>query len=237
MTNAEMFSGSKFGNKMNHLLSRPSGHEYLESWQKRALDITGSVLLIPIVAPIIAGSALVVILEDGLPGVIAIDVVGKGRKNFGLYKLRTMNVGGNQEKNPLHEVCFHKSSNDPRVTRAGRIFRKLSIDELPQLINILRGEMSLVGDRPMFKERVDKLGSVEKLSDLYEPWIKTLDHKKPGLLGLLTFKGRSSLDETEQGTRNRLRYEAFYAHHASLGFDLKIIAETIKTILSGNGGC
>ena len=234
----EHLSRSKFfdqlGRRLKSLLY-PTGEEYLHSWQKRTLDMVGSIVLFPVAAPLVAGSAMAIKLEDGGPVFIALNVSGQDNEQFGLYKLRSMSLKDDENDQPSRNVLFHKREGDSRVTRVGRFIRKWSIDELPQLFNILKGELSLVGNRPMFQERVEALGDVEKLKDLYPKWIQTLSIAKPGAAGLATSRGRALLDQTEKGLRRRLRYETFYITHASLGFDIMLFADTVRVVLSRRG--
>lgn len=225
---------NQIGGRLKSLLY-PVGEEYLHSWQKRTLDVVGSIILFPVAMPLMVGSAMAIKLEDGGSAFIALNVGGQNNEKFGLYKLRSMRLKDGENDQNSSDVLFHKKEDDPRVTRVGRFTREWSIDELPQLLNIMKGELSLVGNRPMFQERTETLGDVEKLKDLYPKWIQALSIAKPGAAGLATSRGRALLDQTEQGLRRRLRYETFYVTHASLGFDIMLLADTVKTVLSRRG--
>lgn len=213
----------------------PVGEAYLNSPQKRAMDIIGSIALLPLASLSIAGAGLVIKLKDGGPIFFITNAVGKGGENFSMFKLRSMATLDKQNEEVTDVERFWTKKNDPRVTKVGKFIRQWSIDELPQLINILRGEMSLVGNRPMIKERIDHLSTVSKLQDLYPRWIETYVMAQPGAFGLAVSRGRHLLDQTEQGHRNRMRYDTFYITHASLGFDIKIVAEGIQAALSRYG--
>lgn len=232
LSRSEFFD--QLGRRLKSLLY-PTGEEYLHSWQKRTLDVVGSVVLFPVAMPLMVGSAMAIKLEDGGPAFIALNVGGQNNEEFDLYKLRSMSLKDGENDQNSSDVLFHKKEDNSRVTRVGRFIRKWSIDELPQLLNIVREELSLVGNRPMFQERIEALGNVEKLKDLYPKWIQTLSIAKPGAAGLATSRGRALLDQTEQGLRRRLRYEIFYVTHASLGFDIMLLADTVKTVLSRRG--
>lgn len=232
LSRSELFD--QLGRRLKSLLY-PTGEKYLHSWQKRTLDVIGSIVLFPVVTPLVVGSAMAIKLEDGGPAFIALKVGGQNNEEFGLYKLRSMSLKDGENNQNSSDVLFHKKEDDPRVTKVGRFIRKWSIDELPQLLNIVKGELSLVGNRPMFQERIEVLGDVEKLEDLYPKWIQTLVIAKPGAAGLVTSRGRALLDQTEQGLRRRLRYETFYVTHASLGFDIMLLVDTVKTVLSRRG--
>jgi lipopolysaccharide/colanic/teichoic acid biosynthesis glycosyltransferase len=122
-------------------------------------------------------------------------------------------------KNERHGAAF-KMKNDPRVTRVGRWLRKTSLDELPQLWNVLRGEMSLVGPRPAVPEEVAE----------YEPWHKRRFEVQPGITGLWQATGRSDTSFDEM-----VRLDIYYAEHWSLGLDLRILLLTIPAVISGRG--
>lgn len=213
----------------------PVGEAYLNSPQKRVSDVIGSIALMPLASPIIACAATAIKLEGGGPIFFITRVPGRKREKFGMIKLRTMVSASQSTEGARGNQLFWPKEKNPRITPVGGILREWTMDELPQLINVLRGEMSLVGNRPMFEERINHLGTIDELSDLYPGWVKTYDIAKPGGAGLATARGRGLLDQTPAGLRRRLRYETFYVPHASLGFDLKIIFETMKAVLSRRG--
>ena len=212
----------------------PVGEAYLKSPQKRGLDILGSIILFPFTTPFIAGAAAAIKLEDRGQVFYFAHVVGKGKEKFGMFKLRSMKESQGRNNGRSANSSWTKL-NDQRITNVGKFIRQWSIDELPQLVNILHGEMSLIGNRPMFQERIEHLSSVPQLRDLYPTWIQTYKIAKPGAAGLAVSRGRHSLDETVHGHRNRMRYDIFYITHASLGFDLKLIIDTTEAALSRRG--
>lgn len=213
----------------------PVGEDYLNSRRKRALDILGSVIIAPFaIGPVIVSAAFIK-LEDQGPIFYIAKVVDKQNEEFGMIKLRTMKPTQSSIEEETGLVIFTKDLEDYRITKAGRFIRQWSIDELPQLVNILSGEMSLVGNRPMFRKRMENLASVEKLRDLYPKWIKAYSLAKSGAAGLATARGRALLDQSEQGLRRRLRYETFYIKHASLCFDVQILFETLISAITRRG--
>jgi len=191
---------------------------------KRAMDLAISILLLPIVLPLGILIAILIFLDS--PGsVIFVQYrTGIGGKRFRMYKFRTMVANAEELKTQLshlNELTLpdFKITNDPRVTRIGRFLRKTSLDELPQIINILKGDMSLVGPRPTsFGAETYSLKHTERLEVV------------PGLTGLWQIKGRSDLDFDE---RSRLDIE--YIENQSLWLDIKILVLTIGAVLSKKG--
>lgn len=193
---------------------------------KRVIDILGSiiglVLLIPIT--IIVGGALK--LEDWRAPIFFVqERVGKNQKIFHMFKFRSMEVDAEDKLEsllPFNEVegAMFKMKNDPRVTKVGKFIRKTSIDELPQFINVLLGDMSLVGPRPPLMREVEKYDEVALNRLLI----------KPGCTGLWQISGRN-----EVGFRDMLDLDLDYIGHLSLKNDLKILFKTIKIIILPNG--
>lgn len=155
--------------------------------------------------------------------------IGKDGKLFNFYKFRTMIIGADEylfkylEENPEAKEEYRlnkKLNNDPRITKVGRIIRKYSIDELPQLINVLKGDMSLIGNRPYLpREKVDMM-------KYYSDIVKT----KPGLTGYWQVSGRS--DTTFE---KRMKLESYYSNNCSLRMDIKIFFKTFKVVLGHKG--
>lgn len=192
---------------------------------KRALDIaiSGAILLcaLPFLVPI----AIAIVLDDRGAVFHRRHVVGKGGKAFYAYKLRTMVENSDDivahDKELVEEFkSNHKLRRDPRVTRFGQILRKTSIDELPQLFNVLKGEMSLVGPRMISFPELAKFG----------PWQEKILEVKPGITGLWQVSGRSDLDYDD-----RVRLNVYYVDNRSILLDLKILAKTIPAVLSARG--
>jgi exopolysaccharide biosynthesis polyprenyl glycosylphosphotransferase len=208
---------------------RPSG---VELAAKRLVDIAVSVVVLTLTAPIFAAIALWIRLDDGESPFFRQERVGLRGKLFSICKFRTMSSapmaaehthlrllqGG--ETAIADAVRELKDSSTARITRPGRFLRKTSLDELPQLFNVLRGEMSLVGPRPLQAYEVDAL----------EPWQAPRQDVLPGVTGLWQILGRSDLDWHE-----RQQLDFSYAHSWSLSTDLRILAETIPAVFSRRG--
>ena len=189
---------------------------------KRILDVilslTGIILFLPF-APIIA-----VMIKLDSPGPVLFKQlrVGVGEKTFHLYKFRTMRQDA--EKN---SGAVWATEDDPRITRVGRFLRKSRLDEVPQLFNVLRGDMSFVGPRPERPEFVNKLN--ERV-----PYYATRHTVKPGVTGWAQVKYPDGA--SEEDALEKLRYDLFYIKNYSLLLDLVIILETVKVVLFGRGG-
>ncbi len=192
---------------------------------KRVLDLgVGSVAFL-LAAPLIALAAIAIKADSRGPVFHRAVRVGRGGRKFIFLKLRSMQVGAEELRGLLlhlnqAEGPAFKLHNDPRVTRVGRLLRKLSLDELPQLLHVLQGHMSLVGPRPPFPEEVER----------YEPWMLRRLSVRPGLTCLWQVRGRSDLGFTEW-----MRLDLEYVDRLSLGLDLEILARTIPAVLSAKG--
>ena len=198
---------------------------------KRLIDIVaGSVGLI-ILIPITIVLYIVNIFADESKGPLFYDQlrVGKNGKYFKIYKFRTMIVGADEilekylEENEEARKEFEetqKLSNDPRITKLGRILRKTSLDEFPQFINVLKGDMSLIGPRPLVKGELDAHNGNH---EIYES-------VKPGISGWWAANGRSDLSYDE-----RLKLEYYYAENFSLWLDIKCVFKTIVSVIRKEG--
>ena len=180
---------------------------------KRAVDLVGAGLGLAVAAPVIGIAALAIKLDDGGPVFYRQRRVGRNGEEFDLVKLRTM-IPGAEAQGAGWAVDYA----DPRITRAGRVLRRLSIDELPQLWNVLRGEMSLVGPRPTLAYQVEQ----------YSPRQRRRLDVKPGLTGWAQVNGRAKLLWTD-----RIELDLWYVEHRSAWLDLKIIARTPRVMFSG----
>ena len=192
---------------------------------KRAFDLVVGTLIGILVAPILAIAALAIRLEDGGPVIYRNRRVGVEEHEFTCFKLRTMRSGAEHEQGALEEANeadgpLFKIREDPRVTRVGRVLRRLSIDELPQLWNVLRGEMSLVGPRPLPRRDYERLDNLHKKRYLV----------LPGLTGLWQVSGRSDLSFDEL-----VRLDFYYIETWSIWLDLTIMARTIPVVLGRRG--
>ena len=192
---------------------------------KRIVDALIAAVTMLALSPFWALFALLIKLDSPGPVYFRQTRLGKGGKPFTAYKFRSMGekaeaeLASLMEKNEADGPIF-KIKNDPRITKVGRVLRRTSLDELPQLINVLKGEMSLVGPRPPLPSEVEQ----------YEPWhLKRLD-AAPGLTGLWQVSGRSELPFDEM-----VMLDIYYIENWSLGMDIKIILRTIPAVISGKG--
>ncbi len=206
------------------LLDKPLGRV-----SKRTLDIIGASLLLLLVAPVIAFFAILVRIQDGEKAIFWQPRIGAGGKTFNCFKLRSMVPNaGDRLKEILAEdaelraewEATQKLENDPRITQIGHFLRKSSIDELPQLFNILRGDMSLVGPRPIVQNEVEKYGK------FFHDYVSV----QPGLTGLWQVKGRSDTTYPE-----RVALDVEYARTLSFWGDIKIMLATIPAVLFSKG--
>jgi lipopolysaccharide/colanic/teichoic acid biosynthesis glycosyltransferase len=194
------------------------------SAKKRALDLAVCLVLLPIALPILLACALLVKLTSKGPVLFVQERTGLGGNRFNILKFRTMvpdaaNLKKGLESENLMGGPDFKLAEDPRVTRAGIFLRKTSLDEAPQLWNILRGDMSLVGPRPTsFTVQTYDLWHTERLEAV------------PGLTGLWQIAGRGEIDFD-----NRVRLDIAYVRNRSLPLDLAILARTIPAVLSQRG--
>lgn len=192
---------------------------------KRALDIVGSLIGLVVLSPLLLVIAILIKLDSSGPVLFRQLRVGKDGKQFMFYKLRSMVEDAEQLKSKvLHlnelEGPVFKISDDPRITGIGRAIRKTSIDELPQLLNVFRGEMSLVGPRPALPSEVDK----------YESWQRQKLCVLPGITCLWQISGRNHIGFTEW-----MRLDIEYIKRQSLGLDFKILVRTLPAVLSRKG--
>jgi len=188
---------------------------------KRALDIVVSSLGLLLAAPLALITAIAIKLDSSGPVLYCQERVGADEKPFVLYKFRSMQCDAEAATGPQWAA-----KDDPRVTRVGRIMRKLRIDEIPQLMNVLNGEMSLVGPRP---ERPFFVSQLKEQIPYYELRFTV----KPGITGWAQISyqyGDSEDDATE-----KLQFDLYYTKHMSAIFDLQILFETVKVVLLGKG--
>ena len=192
---------------------------------KRAFDIAVAGLGTILVSPLLLALAVAVKTTSSGPVLYRQTRVGQRGRPFTMLKFRTMHVGADSMVDSLRqehgvEGLMFKMANDPRVTRIGRILRKYSLDELPQLINVIKGEMSLVGPRPPLPEEVTR----------YEDWQFDRLEAPPGISGLWQVSGRSDLSFDDC-----VRLDLFYIENWSLAYDLYILAKTVPVLLSKRG--
>lgn len=191
---------------------------------KRIFDFTFSLLALILLIPVFVIIAIAIKLDDGGPVFYVSNRVGKDGKIFGVYKFRSMVLNADQliqsftpEQKKEFENNF-KIQNDPRITKIGRFIRKTSLDELPQLLNILKGDMSFVGPRPVTKCE----------TELYGKYKDILLSVRPGLTGFWAANGRSNITY-----RRRKAMEIYYVKNQSLMLDLKILLKTILVVFTG----
>lgn len=185
---------------------------------KRVIDILGALLLLPFVLLEIIILAPIIWLTDKGPVFYNANRAGKGYKPYKMFKLRSMYVNSPDLKNP--DGSTFNSDNDPRVTPIGRIMRKTSLDEFPQFLNVLLGDMSFVGPRP-------KLYNPErKLEDMHETYRKSYS-VKPGITGYAQAYYRNSITQDE-----KFYWDAYYADHVTLWMDIKILFQTVWSVIA-----
>ena len=191
---------------------------------KRLLDVLLSVATLALALPILVLCAISIKLDSPGPVLLRQERTGKGGRRFKMYKLRTMVRDAEELKAKymhLNELSYpdFKISDDPRFTRLGRILRKTSLDELPQIFNVLRGQMTLVGPRP-----------TSFSADTYTLWHTARLEITPGITGLWQVSGRSEL-----GFDERLRLDIAYIRNRSLSLDIQIVFRTVGAVISGRG--
>jgi Undecaprenyl-phosphate galactose phosphotransferase WbaP len=196
---------------------------------KRLVDLSVSLAAIVFGAPLLAGIILAIKLTDGGPVFFGHTRIGQHGRRFKTWKFRTMRVGADAllrehlARNPAAQIEWeetHKLRHDPRVTRVGRFLRRTSLDELPQLWNVLRGEMSLVGPRPIVDDEVWRYGDV----------IQLYAAVKPGITGLWQASGRTDLSYDD-----RVLLDQFYVRHWSPWLDVFVLAKTVVALLCREG--
>lgn len=197
----------------------------IDAFLKRALDCVGAAAGLIVLSPLMLLCALLIRLDSPGPILHRRMVVGQGGRRFGAFKFRTMVTDADRvlKANPvLFEVWKRdgKLPDDPRITRVGRVLRRTSIDELPQLFNVLRGEMSLVGPRMITMEELAQFGS----------WRHNLLTVKPGMTGLWQVRGRSTLSYAE-----RVTLDMDYIRNYSIWVDIRLLAQTLPAIVRGHG--
>lgn len=192
---------------------------------KRGVDLTAATTLLVLLAPVFLALAVLVRCTSRGPAFYGQTRVGRGGREFTVWKFRSMHTDAPRllaalaDRNEATGPLF-KMRDDPRVTRCGRWMRRLSLDELPQLINVVAGQMSLVGPRPALPAEVAG----------YEPHVHRRHLVRPGLTGLWQVSGRSDLD-WEEAVRLDLRY----VDHWSVRLELSIVLRTLPAVLGGRG--
>jgi len=191
---------------------------------KRLFDVVASVALLPLVLPLLALCYLAVRLDSPGPAVFTQLRTGLHGARFRMLKFRTMVQNAEELKASLQHLNIlpppdFKIIDDPRITRVGKFLRKTSLDELPQILNVIRGDMSLVGPRP-----------TSFAASTYDLWHTERLEVKPGITGLWQVNGRNSMTFDE-----RLRLDIDYVRNMSFALDVKILAQTVTSVASGAG--
>jgi lipopolysaccharide/colanic/teichoic acid biosynthesis glycosyltransferase len=181
----------------------------------RALDVVLAAALLVVTSPVLALAALAIRLETHGPVFYRQQRVGRGGEPFQLWKLRTMVPGAESLGAGLYVL-----EGDPRITRIGRLLRRFSLDELPNLVNVLKGDMAIVGPRPTVQEQVDRYTDRQR---------RRLE-VKPGITGWAQIKGRTSLLWPE-----RIELDVWYVENRSLRLDLRILLKTARMLATGHG--
>ncbi|HPI59033.1 TIGR03013 family XrtA/PEP-CTERM system glycosyltransferase [Zoogloea sp.] len=201
------------------------GEGFRQGWSrtlvKRIFDIVASLILLILAAPVMVLAALLIVIEDGAPVFYRQERVGLGGRLFKVTKFRSMRRDAERDGKPRWA-----SANDDRVTRIGRFIRKVRIDELPQLFNVLKGDMSLVGPRPERPFFVDQL-----TRDI--PFYAVRHCVKPGVTGWaqVRYQYGSSVDDAI----NKLQYDLYYVKNHTLFLDTVVLFETVRVVLTGDG--
>lgn len=206
-----------------------SGHPAIGGYIKRTFDVIAAVLALLVLSPLFAILAILVKLSDKGPVFYGHTRVGRSGESFKCLKFRTMRTDGNAvlaqylAENPeavAEWEATRKLQNDPRVTVVGKVLRKLSLDELPQVINIMRGDMSIVGPRPVVSDELA----------LYGPAAVYYLKSRPGLTGLWQVSGRNDVSYD-----SRVAFDTHYVENWSFITDLAIILRTVPAVLASRG--
>ena len=207
------------------LFVRRTGINRAQRALKRTIDITGAFLGLIVLAPVFAAFALWITRDSHGPVFFGQVRSGQDGDEFTVWKFRTMVADAEARKVELEHLSegpglLFKLKDDPRVTKAGRFLRRYSLDELPQLWNVLRGEMSLVGPRPALPSEVEQ----------YDDWVRNRLQVKPGMTGLWQVSGR-----TDTSFADYVRYDLFYIQNWSLSLDLWILWRTLRAVTTAEG--
>lgn len=206
--------------------------ERMKSMTKRAFDIVGALIGILITAPITIAAAIAILIEDGRPVFFKQKrALAEGKPEIEVLKFRSMKKDAEMEQEELYKVNKRTGGlffieDDPRVTRVGRILRKFSIDEIPQFLKVLTGEMSLVGPRPLSMADLKNISPDNRMSGYYE----LRSNAKPGVTGLWQISGRREVSFKEM-----VLLDLYYIENKSIMFDIEILFATLYVVLMGKG--
>jgi len=197
------------------------------SFLKRTIDIIGSLCGLILLSPVLIITGILIKLESKGPIIFVQKRVGINGQEFNMYKFRSMIVNAEElkeklkDKNEMSGPMF-KIKDDPRITKVGKFIRKTSIDELPQLINILKGDMSLVGPRPSLPKEVEE----------FEPWMRKRLEVKPGLTCYWQVSGRNNID-----FENWMKLDIKYVEERNIILDIKLIFKTFFVLFGDKNAC
>lgn len=206
-----------------------SFNEVTYSFLKRTLDITASATALLLLSPVFLVTSLAIRKDSDGPAMFTQKRIGKDGKLFEIYKFRTMvpdadkklfELLENDEEAAKEYKLNKKLKNDPRITKVGNFLRKTSIDELPQLINVLKGDMSLVGPRPYLPREIDDM----------EGYYEDIIESKPGITGLWQVSGRSNTTFEE-----RMEFDLEYNENKSFMYDMGLLFKTVGSVVKGEG--
>lgn len=213
-------------NKRIHIDEQYLNHQYTYRTVKRIFDIVAAAIALVILSPIFLIIAICIKVDDPHGPVFYSQVrVGKDERHFRMFKFRSMVTNADEllvklkSKNEVGGAMF-KMKNDPRITRVGRVIRKYSLDELPQLVNVVGGSMSIVGPRPPLVSEVAEYTAYDKQRLMV----------KPGATGMWQVGGRNDVDFDEM-----VKLDLTYIQKRSVWLDLKIMFETVKVMIRPNG--
>ena len=218
-----------FDQKLVLLRTRNNMASWLNRLYKELLDLAGALFGLLLFLPIYLLLSVLIYIDSPGPILFSHRRVGRGGREFGCYKFRTMVPDAHAKLQQFladHPECLQeweetfKLKDDPRITRLGRLLRKTSLDELPQFLNVLKGEMSLCGPRPIVQDEVRKYGKF--IEDYYLV--------KPGITGLWQVSGRNDISYDD-----RVRIDSWYVRNWSVWLDLVILLKTVRYVLSGKG--
>lgn len=216
-------------NKVLEQKEKKTFNEITYSFLKRTVDITASAAALLLLSPVFLVTSLAIRKDSDGPAMFTQKRIGKDGKLFEIYKFRTMVPDADKklfemlekDENAREEYKLNKKlKHDPRITKVGNFLRKTSIDELPQLINVLKGDMSLVGPRPYLPREIDDMGS----------YYDTIIESKPGITGLWQVSGRSNTTFEE-----RLHFDKEYNEKKSFTYDMGLLVKTVGSVVKGDG--
>lgn len=216
-------------NKVLEQKEKKTFNEITYSFLKRTVDITASAAALLLLSPVFLVTSLAIRKDSDGPAMFTQKRIGKDGKLFEIYKFRTMVPDADKklfemlekdEKAREEYKLNKKLKHDPRITKVGNFLRKTSIDELPQLINVLKGDMSLVGPRPYLPREINDMGS----------YYDTIIESKPGITGLWQVSGRSNTTFEE-----RLHFDKEYNEKKSFTYDMGLLVKTVGSVVKGDG--